>query len=68
MEDTSILSRFNDANDISGDMKPAAAWALQNGILKGNVDSKGTLTADLNTGVNRGQACALAGRTLKTLG
>ena len=49
-------------------MKPAAAWALQNGILKGNVDSKGTLTADLNTGVNRGQACALAGRTLKTLG
>ena len=68
VEDTSILSNLNDASAIPDDMKAVTAWALQNGVLKGNVDSKGTLTADLNTGVNRGQACALAGRTLKTLG
>ena len=45
-------------------MKTAAAWALQNGVLKGTADGKANLSAN----VTRGQACALAGRTLKTLG
>ena len=64
--DTSILAQFNDP--ISEDMKDISAWAAQNGILKGNIDSNGILTANLNTNVNRGQACALADRTLKSLG
>ena len=64
--DTSILAQFNDP--ISEDMKDISAWAAQNGILKGSIDSKGILTANLNTNVTRGQACALAGRTLNTLG
>ena len=66
MTDTSILAKFNDP--ISEDMKDISAWAAQNDILKGSIDSKGILTANLNTKVTRGQACALAGRTLKTLG
>ena len=39
-----------------------------NGILKGNIDSNGALTANLDTTVTRGQACALAGRTLNMIG
>lgn len=64
--DTSILAQFKDP--IPEDLKVIAAWAAQNGILKGNIDSKGNLTANLNTNVTRGQACALAGRTLNTIG
>ena len=60
--DTSILAQFNDP--ISEDMKDISAWAAQNGILKGTVDGK----ANLGANVTRGQACALAGRTLKILG
>ena len=63
VEDTSILSRFNDASSISSDMAPMAAWAAQNGILKGNLDG----TAGLGNNVTRGQACALAGRTMGVL-
>ena len=63
VEDTSILSRFNDASSISSDMAPIAAWAAQNGILKGNLDG----TAGLGNNVTRGQACALAGRTMGVL-
>ncbi|MCF2670866.1 S-layer homology domain-containing protein [Butyricicoccus pullicaecorum] len=62
--DTSSLSRFHDALAIPDDMKPVAAWAVQNDILKGTVDGKANLSAN----VTRGQACALAGRTLNTLG
>ena len=64
VEDTSGLSKLNDASAIPDDMKTVAAWALQNGILKGTVDGK----ANLGANVTRGQACALAGRTLNTLG
>ena len=63
VEDTSILSRFSDASSISSDMAPIAAWAAQNGILKGNLDG----TAGLGNNVTRGQACALAGRTMGVL-
>jgi hypothetical protein len=66
VEDTSILTQFKDP--IPEDLKAIAAWAAQNGILKGNIDSKGALTANLDTNVTRGQACALAGRTLNTIG
>lgn len=60
--DTSILTQFKDS--IPEDMKTIAAWAAQNGILKGYIDSQGNLIANLDTNVNRGQACALAGRTM----
>lgn len=40
-----------------------AAWAAQNGILKGGLDGNANLLAN----VTRGQACALAGRTMGTL-
>ena len=63
VEDTSILSIFNDSSDIPADMAAIAAWAAQNGILKGTVDGK----ADLGVNVTRGQACALAGRAMNTL-
>ena len=63
VEDTSILSRFKDASSIPTDMAAIAAWAAQNGILKGNMDG----TARLSANVTRGQACALAGRTMGTL-
>lgn len=64
VEDTSSLSNLNDASAIPDDMKAVTAWALQNGVLKGTADGK----ADLGANVTRGQACALAGRTLNTLG
>ena len=63
VEDTSILAKFKDASGIPADMAAIAAWAAQNGILKGNVDG----TAGLGNNVTRGQACALAGRTMGTL-
>ena len=63
VEDTSILTRFKDASGIPEDMVVIAAWAAQNGILKGNTDG----TAGLSKYVSRGQACALAGRTMGTL-
>ena len=63
VEDTSILSIFNDSSDIPADMAAIAAWAAQNGSLKGTVDGK----ADLGVNVTRGQACALAGRAMNTL-
>ena len=44
-------------------MTAIAAWAAQNGILKGNTDG----AAGLSKYVSRGQACALAGRTMGTL-
>lgn len=62
VEDTSILAQFKDS--IPENLKAIAAWAAQNGILKGTVDGK----ADLGVNVTRGQACALAGRTLNTIG
>ena len=64
--DTSILAQFKDS--IPEELKAIAAWAAQNGILKGSIDSNGALIANLDTNVTRGQACALAGRTLNTLG
>ena len=63
VEDTTILSRFKDSASIPADMAAIAAWAAQNGILKGNTDG----TAGLSKYVSRGQACALAGRTMGTL-
>lgn len=63
VEDTSILSIFNDSSAIPADMAAIAAWAAQNGILKGNTDG----AAGLSKYVSRGQACALAGRTMGTL-
>ena len=63
VEDTSILSIFNDSSDIPTDMAAIAAWAAQNGILKGTVDGK----ADLGVNVTRGQARALAGRAMNPL-
>ena len=63
VEDTSILARFKDASSIPADLATIAAWAAQNGILKGNMDG----TAGLSANVTRGQACALAGRTMGTL-
>ena len=63
VEDTSVLARFTDAASIPADLTAAAAWATQNGILKGNVDG----SAGLGSNVTRGQACALAGRTMATL-
>lgn len=63
VEDTSILTRFKDASSIPADLAAIAAWAAQNGILKGNMDG----TAGLSNNVTRGQACALAGRTMGTL-
>ena len=63
VEDTTILARFNDASVIPADLTAAAAWAAQNGILKGDLNGN----ASLNANVTRGQACALAGRTMGTL-
>ena len=63
VEDTSILSRFKDASSIPADLAAIAAWAAQNGILRGNMDG----TAALGANVTRGQACALAGRTMGAL-
>ena len=63
VEDTSILSIFNDSAAIPADMAAIAAWAAQNGILKGGLDGN----ANLGVNVTRGQACALAGRTMGTL-
>lgn len=63
VEDTGILARFSDASSIPADMMVIAAWAAQNGILKGGTDG----SASLGANVTRGQACALAGRTLDTL-
>ena len=63
VEDTSVLNRFNDAASIPADMAAIAAWAAQNGILKGGLDGN----ANLGVNVTRGQACALAGRTMGTL-
>ena len=63
VEDTSILSIFNDSSAIPADMAAIAAWAAQNGILKGGLDGN----ASLGVNVTRGQACALAGRTMGTL-
>ena len=61
--DTGVLTRFNDASAIPADLTAAAAWAAQNGILKGDLNGN----ASLNANVTRGQACALAGRTMGTL-
>ena len=61
--DTSIVARFNDAASIPTDMAAIVAWAAQNGILKGTDAGN----ADLNVYVTRGQACALASRTMGTL-
>ena len=61
--DTSVLARFNDAASIPADMADIVAWAAQNGILKGTDAGN----ADLNVYVTRGQACALASRTMGTL-
>ena len=61
--DTSIVARFNDAANIPADMAAIVAWAAQNGILKGTDAGN----ADLNAYVTRGQACALASRTMGTL-
>ena len=63
VEDTSILAKFKDASGIPADMAAIAAWAAQNGILKGDLSGNTNLT----TNVTRGQACALAGRTMGTL-
>ena len=63
VEDTGILAKFKDGANIPADMAAIAAWAAQNGILKGNVDG----SAGLGNNVTRGQACALAGRTMGTL-
>ena len=63
VEDTTILSRFKDVSSIPTDLTAIAAWAAQNGILKGNTDG----AAGLSKYVSRGQACALAGRTMGTL-
>lgn len=63
VEDTTILARFKDASGIPADMAAIAAWAAQNGILKGDLSGN----ANLTTNVTRGQACALAGRTMGTL-
>ena len=63
VEDTSILTRFTDATDIPADLMTAAAWAAENSILKGDLNSRANLNAD----VTRGQACALAGRTMVVL-
>ncbi|MCI7282612.1 S-layer homology domain-containing protein [Dysosmobacter sp.] len=63
VEDTSILARFSDSTSIPADLVAAATWAAQNGILKGTADGN----ADLSANVTRGQACALAGRTMGTL-
>ena len=63
VEDTTILSRFKDVSSIPTDLTAIAAWAAQDGILKGNTDG----TAGLSKYVSRGQACALAGRTMGTL-
>lgn len=61
--DTAILAKFADAANIPADMEAIAAWTAQNGILKGSVDG----SAGLGSNVTRGQACALAGRTMGTL-
>ena len=61
--DTSIVARFNDVASIPADMAAIVAWAAQNGILKGTDAGN----ADLNVYVTRGQACALASRTMGTL-
>ena len=50
-------------SDSPADMAAIAAWAAQNGILKGDVAGNANLTSN----VTRGQACALAGRTMGTL-
>ena len=63
VEDTTILSCFKDSANIPADMTAIAAWAAQNGILKGDLSGN----ANLTTNVTRGQACALAGRTMGTL-
>ena len=63
VDDTSILARFKDSANIPADMAAIAAWAAQNGILKGNTDG----SAGLGNNVTRGQACALAGRTMGNL-
>ena len=63
VEDTSILNIFNDSSDIPADMAAIAAWAAQNGILKGTADGN----ANLGVNVTRGQACALAGRAMGAL-
>ena len=63
VNDLSVLSRFNDADSIPAELAAPAAWAAQNGILKGTVDGK----ANLGVNVTRGQSCALAGRTMATL-
>lgn len=65
VENTSILTMFTD--DIPDDMKVIAAWAAQNGVLKGSIGAKANLTANLGANVTRGQACALAGRTLNAI-
>ena len=63
VEDTTILAKFKDAASIPADLVAAAAWAAQNGILRGNVDG----SAGLGNYVTRGQACGLAGRTMGAL-
>ena len=47
VEDTSSLSKLYDASAIPDDMKTAAAWALQNGVLKGTADGKANLSANV---------------------
>ena len=61
--DTAILGIFNDSANIPAYMAAIVAWAAQNGILKGTADGN----ANLGVNVTRGQACALAGRTMGTL-
>ena len=54
--DTAILARFNDGASIPADLTVAAAWATQNGILKGDLNGN----SGLNVTVTRGRTCALA--------
>ena len=60
IENPSILTMFKDSDDIPAEMVAASTWAAQNGILKGTIDGK----ANLRVNVTRGQACALASRTI----
>lgn len=60
VEDTSVVSMFKDSASIPADMVAIVVWAAQNGILKGDLDGN----ANLSVNVTRGEACALAGRTM----
>lgn len=60
VSDQGQLDKFTDGSSVSAELLNAALWAVESGVLKGNLDG----TLELSAHVTRGQTAAFAGRAL----